>query len=168
MKNAAYYNGKICAIEDMMVPMNDRACYYGDGVYDAAAVMNKVALGMDEHIDRFFRSAAFVRIEVPMDKQGLKAMLRDLIGKSKDDPLWDKFMDQMTVEEMATLIGTGCYNTQAFEQYGIPHTVHGDGPVGFVDFLKSDLVKDREVCGYASECVTGASWNKQLAYEMGI
>jgi beta-glucosidase len=95
-------------------------------------------------------------------------MLRDLIGKDKEDPMWDAFMDQMTAEEMATLIGTGCYNTQAFEQYGIPHTVHGDGPVGFVDFLKSDLVKDREVCGYASECVLGATWNKQLAYEMGI
>ena len=81
MKNAAYYNGKICAIEDMMVPMNDRACYYGDGVYDAAAVMNKVALGIDEHIDRFFRSAAFVRIEIPMDKQELKKMLQDLVGR---------------------------------------------------------------------------------------
>ena len=95
-------------------------------------------------------------------------MLRDLVGKSKDDPLWETFMNQMTVEEMATLIGTGCYNTQAFEQYGIPHTVHGDGPVGFVDFLKSDLVKDRDVCGYASECVVGATWNKRLTYEMGI
>ncbi len=106
--------------------------------------------------------------EYPTQGKQSGVMLRDLVGKDKDDPLWDTFMDQMTVEEMATLIGTGCYNTQAFEQYGIPHTVHGDGPVGFVDFLKSDLVKDREVCGYASECVLGASWNKQLAYEMGI
>ena len=94
--------------------------------------------------------------------------LRELIGLDKDDPLWDTFMDQMTVEDMATLIGTGCYNTQAFEQYGIPKTVHGDGPVGFVDFLKSDIAKDTEVCGYASECVLGASWNKRLAYEMGV
>jgi len=106
--------------------------------------------------------------EFPTQGRQSGVKLRDLVGKDKDDPLWDAFMDQMTVEEMATLIGTGCYNTQAFEQYGIPHTVHGDGPVGFVDFLKSDLVKDREVCGYASACVTGASWNKQLAYEMGI
>ena len=95
-------------------------------------------------------------------------MFRELVGLDKDDPLWDTFMDQMTVEEMATLIGTGCYNTQAFEQYGIPKTVHGDGPVGFVDFLKSDIAKDTQVCGYASECVLGAAWNKQLAYEMGI
>ena len=27
MKNIAYYNGKTAPIEEMMVPMNDRACY---------------------------------------------------------------------------------------------------------------------------------------------
>ena len=31
MKNIAYYNGKTAPIEEMMVPMNDRACYFGDG-----------------------------------------------------------------------------------------------------------------------------------------
>ena len=104
----------------------------------------------------------------PTQGENVTVRLRDLIGIEKDDPLWDTFMDQMTVEDMATLIGTGCYNTQAFGQYGIPKTVHGDGPVGFVDFLKSDIAKDTQVCGYASECVLGAAWNKQLAYEMGI
>ena len=104
----------------------------------------------------------------PTQGTEVTVQLRELIGKAKDDPLWETFMDQMTVEEMATLIGTGCYNTQAFEAYGIPRTVHGDGPVGFVDFLKSDLVKDRQVCGYASEVVMGSTWNKQLAYEMGV
>ena len=41
------------------------------------------------HIDRFFRSAAFVRIEVPMDKQGLKAMLRDLRALGEKEPAAD-------------------------------------------------------------------------------
>ena len=35
MKNLGYYNGKYDLIENMTVPMNDRACYFGDGVYDA-------------------------------------------------------------------------------------------------------------------------------------
>ena len=30
MKNIAYYNGKTAPIEEMMVPMNDRACYFGE------------------------------------------------------------------------------------------------------------------------------------------
>ena len=38
MKNIAYYNGKTAPIEEMMVPMNERACYFGDGVYEAVPV----------------------------------------------------------------------------------------------------------------------------------
>ena len=71
--------------------------------------------------------------EFPTQGRQSGVKLRDLVGKDKDDPLWDTFMDQMTVEEMATLIGTGCYNTQAFEQYGIPHTAWRRS-CGFVDF----------------------------------
>ncbi|MCF0228255.1 MAG: glycoside hydrolase family 3 protein [Parasporobacterium sp.] len=106
--------------------------------------------------------------EYPTADTAVTVMFRDLVGLDKDDPLWDTFLDQMSVEDMAMLIGTGCYNTPAFEKYGIPRTVHGDGPVGFVDFLKSDMAKDTQVCGYASECVLGSTWNKRLAYEMGI
>ena len=35
MENLGYYNGKFGPLEEMMVPMNDRVCYFGDGVYDA-------------------------------------------------------------------------------------------------------------------------------------
>lgn len=106
--------------------------------------------------------------EYPTQDAAVTVQFRELVGLEKDDPMWETFMNQLTVEEMATLIGTACYNTQAFEEYGIPRTIHGDGPVGFVDFLKSDLAKDRNVCGYASECVMGSTWNERLAYEMGI
>ena len=40
MKNAAYYNGTISAIEDIKVPLEDRAVYFGDGVYDVAFCHN--------------------------------------------------------------------------------------------------------------------------------
>lgn len=106
--------------------------------------------------------------EYPVQDEEVTVQFRELVGLEKDNPLWDTFMDQLSISDMATLIGTGCYNTQAFEDYGIPRTIHGDGPVGFVDFLKSDLAKDTQVCGYASECVLGSTWNKRLAYEMGI
>ena len=34
MENLGYYNGKFGPLEEMMVPMNDRVCYFGDGVYE--------------------------------------------------------------------------------------------------------------------------------------
>ena len=30
-----YYNGKLSPLNEMTVPLNDRAMYFGDGVYDA-------------------------------------------------------------------------------------------------------------------------------------
>ena len=33
MKTLGYYNGKYDELEKMSVPMLDRACYFGDGVY---------------------------------------------------------------------------------------------------------------------------------------
>ena len=35
MENIGYYCGTYDLIENMKVPMNDRVCFFGDGVYDA-------------------------------------------------------------------------------------------------------------------------------------
>ena len=40
MKNLGYYNGKIGELEEMSIPMNDRVCWFGDGVYDAGPCRN--------------------------------------------------------------------------------------------------------------------------------
>lgn len=85
MKDIAYYNGKISAIDEMMIPMNDRSSFLGDGIYDATGVMNHVPLALDDHIDRFYNSASKVRIEIPMTKEELKALLTDLVARV-DDP----------------------------------------------------------------------------------
>lgn len=34
MKTVAYYNGTVAPIEELMIPANDRAVYFGDGIYD--------------------------------------------------------------------------------------------------------------------------------------
>ena len=35
MKYVGYYNGEIWPLEEMKIPMLDRAGYFGDGCYDA-------------------------------------------------------------------------------------------------------------------------------------
>ena len=69
VENIAYYNGKTGPIEEMMVPMNDRACYFGDGVYDATMAVNHVPMHFDDHIDRIYNSARLIDIEIPMPKE---------------------------------------------------------------------------------------------------
>lgn len=81
MQNLGYYNGKIGLIEEMTVPMNDRVCWFGDGIYDAGPCRNYHIFAIDEHIDRFYRSADMLDIRIPMDKPALKELLEDLVKK---------------------------------------------------------------------------------------
>ncbi|MBR1811033.1 MAG: aminotransferase class IV [Clostridia bacterium] len=81
MENLGYYNGKIGLLEDMQVPMLDRACYFGDGVYDATCAHNHVIYSLEEHIDRFFNSAKLLDINIPHTKAELSEILKDLVKK---------------------------------------------------------------------------------------
>ncbi|MBR3640565.1 MAG: aminotransferase class IV [Oscillibacter sp.] len=79
MERLGYYNGRYGPLETMTVPMNDRACWFGDGVYDAGPARNYHIFAIDEHIDRFYRSAEALRIEVPMGKDELRQTLNTLV-----------------------------------------------------------------------------------------
>ncbi|KOF57486.1 cytochrome C550 [Clostridium sp. DMHC 10] len=81
MKNLGYYNGEFDLIENMKIPMNDRVCYFGDGVYDATYSRNHKIFALDEHIDRFYNSAGLLRIKIPYTKEQLKELLADMVTK---------------------------------------------------------------------------------------
>lgn len=81
MKTLGYYNGKYGELEEMTVPMNDRVCWFGDGVYDAGPCRNYKIFAIDEHIDRFYRNAGLLDITIPMTKQELRQLLQELVDK---------------------------------------------------------------------------------------
>ena len=81
MKNLGYYNGEYDLIENMTIPMNDRVCYFGDGVYDATYSRNHIIFALDEHIDRFFNSAGLLQIKIPYTKEELKDLLKEMVQK---------------------------------------------------------------------------------------
>ena len=85
MKDLAYYNGRITGLDEMMIPMNDRAVYFGDGVYDVGYVRNGVCFALQDHIDRFFNSMKLLRIEPGMTKDELTGLLKDLLAKMDRD-----------------------------------------------------------------------------------
>jgi len=65
--------------------MNDRALYFGDGVYDATCCKNNVVYLIDDHVDRFFNSAGLLRIKLPYSKQELKDILNSLVKQVDAD-----------------------------------------------------------------------------------
>ena len=81
MENIGYYNGKTGLIQDMVVPMNDRVSYFGDGVYDATYAVNHIPFALSDHLDRFYRSAKLIEINFTMPKEELDALLRNLVNQ---------------------------------------------------------------------------------------
>lgn len=81
MKNLGYYNGKYDEIENMSIPMSDRVCYFGDGVYDATYSRNYKIFSLDEHVDRIYNSAKLLEIEPAQTKEELKAILNEMVSK---------------------------------------------------------------------------------------
>ena len=81
MKNLGYYNGRFDLLENMTVPMNDRVCWFGDGVYDAGPCRNYHIFAMQEHLDRFYGNAAKLDMRIPMPKDELASLLQELVRK---------------------------------------------------------------------------------------
>ena len=84
MKNAAYYNGTVSTIEEIRIPLEDRAVYFGDGVYDVAFCHNGKPFLIDEHFDRFYNSCRLIRIDFPYTREELRNIIGELISRLDD------------------------------------------------------------------------------------
>lgn len=85
MKTVGYYNGKIDELEAMQIPMNDRAMYFGDGVYDATYAVNRKIFALDDHIDRFYNSFKLLEIPFQYSKEELAAELQKCVDAMDSD-----------------------------------------------------------------------------------
>ncbi|MDN4472904.1 glycoside hydrolase family 3 protein [Demequina zhanjiangensis] len=88
--------------------------------------------------------------------------LADMVGLDYDDPQWDAFLDQLTVEEQIHLFSYGAYKTYEVDRLGIPSMVMLDSPAGL-----NSLFASLEAAAYPSEIVIASTWNDALAYEVG-
>lgn len=93
-------------------------------------------------------------------ENGLK--LSDLRNVAYEDPQWQQFVEQFSIEEMMDFVTEGAYQTNAIERLGVEHTNLADGPAGINSFFGAV-----EAAAYPSEIVVAATWNTELAYQMG-
>ncbi|MBQ2735770.1 MAG: aminotransferase class IV [Clostridia bacterium] len=78
-------------LENMTVPMLDRACYFGDGVYDVTYSRNYKIYALEEHVERFFQSAELLKIKPSLTKAALCELLTELVKKLDTGNLWVYF-----------------------------------------------------------------------------
>lgn len=86
-KNVGYYNGEMGPLEEMKVPMGDRALYFGDGIYEATCVANRVPFALDDHLDRMYNSLRLLEIPFRRDRDWVKGELQRVIDAAEDAPV---------------------------------------------------------------------------------
>ena len=91
---------------------------------------------------------------------GLKLM--DMRGLDYDDPKWDQFMDQLTLDEMNTLISGGGYQTADVSRVGKVRTNDNDGPAS----INNNFTGVGSV-GFPAATLIAATWSDELAYAFG-
>lgn len=97
-------------------------------------------------------------------KNGLK--LYDMIGLDYDDPKWEELLDQLTFDDMVSLIGDSFHWTMPVKSVEAPGTRDENGPQGLtVALFGSNL--GVETTALTSEDVLAATFNKDLVYEIG-
>ena len=62
----AWFNGKFMPEGQVMIPFRDRSWKYGDGAFDMTRTFEGEPFRLKEHIDRFYRSLRYLRIDPGM------------------------------------------------------------------------------------------------------
>ena len=83
MKHVGYYNGEIGPLEEMKIPMLDRAVYFGDGCYDAAMFSNNRIFALENHLDRFYNSCRLLEIPFDIEREALTKELQKCIDANE-------------------------------------------------------------------------------------
>ena len=88
--------------------------------------------------------------------------LSDMRGLDKEDPKWDRLMDEMSLDDMNALISLGGYQTNSVDSIGKIRTNDCDGPAS----INNNFTGVGSI-GFPVGVVIASSWNKDLAYDFG-
>lgn len=111
--------------------------------------------------------ADYETVEMPVmgAKNGLK--LYDMIGLDYDDASWDDLLDQLTFDEMVSLIGDAFHWTMPVKSIEAPGTRDENGPQGLTASLLASDATQLDATAFTSEDVMAATFNVSLMSEIG-
>ena len=106
--------------------------------------------------------------------QAAPIQLSDMTGLDYDDPKWDEFLSQLTVDQAYGLMEATQFQFNGIPELGIPVAGHSDGCAGLTgawvgggDALIKPFASDTKF-SFGTETLVGCTWNKDLAHEQGV
>lgn len=93
--------------------------------------------------------------------------LYDMIGLEYDDPQWETLLDQLTFDEMVSLIGDSFHWRMPAKSIEAPGTRDENGPQGLTASLLGSGATQLTATAFTSEDVMAATFNTDLMYQIG-
>lgn len=80
--NTVYLNGTFMPEADAKVPVTERGFFGGDGVYEVTRTFGHKLFRLDDHLDRLFRSLAYVRIDTGLSRDALASATQETLERN--------------------------------------------------------------------------------------
>lgn len=81
-----FINGKLFERADAKITVFDHGLLYGDGVFEGIRVYDSLIFKLKEHIDRLYKSAQAIMLEIPIGKrQMVEAIIKTLKANGQRD-----------------------------------------------------------------------------------
>lgn len=139
----ANYDEATAAPTNYTMSDEDKATFYNNSNYDPA--------DYNDESD-----------EMPATGANNGMELADLRGVDYDDPQWDTLLDQMTIEDMDTVIALGGYQTAAASSVGKTQTIDCDGPAS----INNNFTGTGSI-GFPAGVMIANTWNVDIAQSFG-
>ena len=83
MSRIAYVNGRYLRHDEAFVHVEDRGYQFADGVYEVCEIWDGMIVDERLHLDRLERSLREMAIEMPVARNALKVILREVIARNR-------------------------------------------------------------------------------------
>lgn len=114
-----------------------------------------------------YDASDYDEVEMPTMGAAQELTLYDMIGLDYEDPQWDALLDQLTFDEMVSLIGDSFHWTMPVESVQAPGSRDENGPQGLTASLFNADSAKMAATAFTSEDVMAATFNRDLMTEIG-
>jgi branched-chain amino acid aminotransferase len=82
LEGTVYLNGEYVPAERATIAISDHGFLYGDGVFESMVTAGDGIFKLDDHLDRLYRSAAALRLRIPLAKEDLANAVRETVRRN--------------------------------------------------------------------------------------
>src|ERR1700722_2004453 len=79
----AYFNGRIVPEREVVIPFRDRSFKYGDAAFDMTRTFSGKPFRLKEHVDRFYRSLRYLRIDPGLGAGEMVAISEEVLERNR-------------------------------------------------------------------------------------